>query len=93
MKKLILVLLLTVGLMADNGDPYIGVGSSFSNADDTKVECRASLTLLSGVKFHSKLFDISLEGRKVSGFAGDYTSESILPKATIQSLLRACRLW
>ncbi|MEA3279456.1 MAG: hypothetical protein U9Q38_02485 [Thermodesulfobacteriota bacterium] len=72
--------------MADNGDPYIGAGGSFSDADSTSVNCRASGNIIGGIKFHSKLLDMSIESRLVSGFAGDYTSASIFAKPQIEDV-------
>ncbi len=87
MKKILMVVALFTGLLtADNGNPYVGVGGSFSNADDTQVECRASGALLGGIKFHSKLIDNSIELRSSFGLSGDYTSVGIYMKPQINSV-------
>ena len=75
MKKLILLLTLTLGLLGTDS-PYIGAGLSASNADGDLVSCRASSTLIGGVKFSDSDFTFSIEGRLMNSLNGSYSNTS-----------------
>ena len=77
MKKLLLLLGLTLGLIATDS-PYLGFGVSASNAKEPS--CRASPTLIGGVKFLDKDFSLSFEGRSTNSFNSSYTSNAVFIK-------------
>ena len=80
MKILALLTILSSLILAGQGTPYIGLGGSFSNAEDTQVECRMSANALGGIEFTGGVFDIALEGRYATGLSGDYTSMGLYLK-------------
>ena len=79
MKALILALLLPLGVVAQDS-PYIGAALSASTADGDLVSCRASSTLLGGIKFSDADFTFSIEGRSMNSFNGSYASTSAFVK-------------
>lgn len=68
MKKLLLALLLITSIHAS---PYIAVGGSLSNADETLVECRISGVAIAGIQLNEMA---SVEARYSLGLNGDYQS-------------------
>ena len=79
MKKLILLIGLTLGVIGADS-PYVGLGLSASNADGNMVSCRASTSLIGGVKFSDADFTFSVEGRSMNSFNGTYASTAVYIK-------------
>ena len=78
MKKLLLGLLLTIGLTAQDS-PYIGVGISgiVANVDEVG-DCRLSTSLIAGATIQMKEdFAVSVEGRKLTNFRSNFDSSEI----------------
>ena len=73
MKKLILLIGLTLGVIGADS-PYVGLGISASDAPGEFVSCRASTSLIGGVKFSNADFTFSVEGRSMNSFNGSYAS-------------------
>ncbi len=87
MKKLILLVLLTLGSNATDS-PYIGAGLLVSNADGDLVSCRAGTTLLGGVTFYDGDYDFSMsfEGRTSTAMNGSYLSRGLYVKPEYKGL-------
>ncbi len=78
MNKIILGLILTIGLVAQDS-PYIGVGISgiVANVDEVG-DCRLSTSLIAGAKMQIKEdYAISIEGRKLTNFRSNFDSAEI----------------
>lgn len=78
MKKILLLIVLTLGIMASDS-PYIGMGLTATENDDM-ASCRAGTSLIGGVKFSQSDFTFSIEGRHSNSFNGSVSDTSFFVK-------------